>query len=291
MAEVEVRGLRFHVQTAGRGERAVVLIHGWGLDNSSSQYFLLAPGLTAGRKVVCYDLRGHGMTEQPKTGYSLAEHALDLGGILDALGLVGAPVGLVGTSMGGRIALAFASMFPERVESIVLLDSELVDDPEQVERFAELMAKGPKAFENPVRDFWEEFLDEHRQPDGTLDRDATLLADWMESKRDVRRKLRIGRTFYGLIWRTSFFEDVRNEPPWDWELLAATVRCPVLALYGDRSNALETGRLLEQTLPSCTLELVPDTGHFVIYRTDLVREALKRWFLAADELTAGSAAG
>jgi len=40
------------------------------------------------------------------------------------------------------------------------------------------------------------------------------------------------------------------------------VRAPVLAVYGERSFALPSGRLLARTVPGCRLVVVPRAGHF-----------------------------
>ena len=287
MPDVEARGVRFHVQTTGRGAPAVVLIHGFVIDNSSSHYFMVAPALSPYRRVVCYDLRGHGLSEAPPTGYTLEDAVLDLEAVLDEVGERGRRVGLVGTSMGGRVALEFALRLPERVESVALLDSELSDEEGRLPDLAETVRQGPAAFEERVRQGWEQFLEEHRLPDGSLDSEASAMKSWVESKRDLRRKAKLGATLYRLLWSTSFLDDLLATPPVDWERLAHLER-PVLALYGERSEMLPTGRRLAETLPRCTLEVLPDCGHSVIFRTDAVGDALRRWF--ADPAAGSTAA-
>jgi 3-oxoadipate enol-lactonase len=71
------------------------------------------------RRVVRYDLRGHGMTTTtPQENYRIEVLADDLAALLDALGIARAAV--VGLSIGGVIAQRFAAQFPERVERLVL---------------------------------------------------------------------------------------------------------------------------------------------------------------------------
>ena len=60
MAEVEVRGLKLHVQRLGEGGRPVVFLHGLVMDNLSSWYFTVANPVAQQRSVLLYDLRGHG---------------------------------------------------------------------------------------------------------------------------------------------------------------------------------------------------------------------------------------
>src|SRR4051812_21288804 len=97
MAEVIAGGVRFHVQqlpahhpTGSTNHPAhppvVVFVHGLGVDNMSSFYYTLAnPAARAGADVILYDLRGHGHTERPPTGYSLEASVRDLTALLDAL--------------------------------------------------------------------------------------------------------------------------------------------------------------------------------------------------------------
>ena len=41
-----------------------------------------------------------------------------------------------------------------------------------------------------------------------------------------------------------------------------TLRQPVLALYGEHSPALKTGKVLRRQLPRCFLRIIPEAGHF-----------------------------
>jgi len=134
MAEVTADGIRFHVQRlpahclTGSTDHpvdspTVVFVHGLGIDNMSSFYYTLAnPAAHAGADVILYDLRGHGGTERPPTGYSVEASVRDLTALLDALG-VSQPVHLVGNSFGGTVALAFAMAHPVRVASVLLIEA------------------------------------------------------------------------------------------------------------------------------------------------------------------------
>ena len=121
MAEVEANGLRFHVQRLGAGPRTVVFLHGLVMDNLSSWYFSVANSAAQQADVVLYDLRGHGRSERPSSGYGLDEMVTDLVGILDAQGIDG-PVDLIGNSYGGLLALAFAFAHPERTGGLLLAE-------------------------------------------------------------------------------------------------------------------------------------------------------------------------
>src|SRR5947208_17062692 len=125
MADVTARGLRFHVQTmpGAPDGPVVVFIHGLVMDNLSSFYYTLAgPAATAGFRSVLYDLRGHGRSERPPSGYGAADAVADLFAVLDALGHR-RPVHLVANSFGGVIALNAALARPERVGGLVMVEA------------------------------------------------------------------------------------------------------------------------------------------------------------------------
>ena len=125
--DLDVRGLRLHLRERGpEGGPACVLLHGW-LDTSGS-FDLLAPILSAaGVHTFALDLRGHGDSGWVGPGgfYHLAEYLADLDGALDALGLAGAggaPVRLLGHSLGATVSLLYAGTKPARVAHVALLD-------------------------------------------------------------------------------------------------------------------------------------------------------------------------
>src|SRR5204863_9561465 len=97
MADVVAGGVRHHVQRLGaRGPgRTVVFVHGLVMDNLSSFYFTLANPAAETADVILYDLRGHGMSERPAAGYTVAQLVADLAGLLAALDVT-RPVQLVG---------------------------------------------------------------------------------------------------------------------------------------------------------------------------------------------------
>jgi 3-oxoadipate enol-lactonase len=122
MPHVSTNDIATFYEEAGQGP-PVVLIHGHTLDLRlwDAQ---VAPLVDADYRVVRYDVRGHGQSEAPVTGYTYQNYSLDLRDLLDRLH-VDAPAHLVGLSMGGGIALQFALDSPARAASLTLVDSAL----------------------------------------------------------------------------------------------------------------------------------------------------------------------
>lgn len=101
----------------------VVFVHGLVMDNLSSFYYTLAAPLAkAGFGTVLFDLRGHGLSERPPTGYTPEESAEDLVAVLDEIGVT-EPVFLLGNSYGGVVAMHAAVGAPDRVGGVVLVES------------------------------------------------------------------------------------------------------------------------------------------------------------------------
>jgi pimeloyl-ACP methyl ester carboxylesterase len=83
--------------------------------------------LEAGHASVAVDLRGHGHSDKPDTGYDFATISADLRTLIAALGPGFARPILVGQSWGAGVVLDFAVRFPELTRGIVLVDGGLTD--------------------------------------------------------------------------------------------------------------------------------------------------------------------
>ena len=95
----------------------LVLLHG--LFGSAAQWHHIAAPLSARRRVLAVDLRNHGLS--PHTdAMDYESMAEDLRELLDAQGIAQARI--VGHSMGGKVAMAFALRHPGRTEALAVLD-------------------------------------------------------------------------------------------------------------------------------------------------------------------------
>lgn len=106
-----------HAEATGEGP-ALVLVHAGICD--SGMWDPQWRSLAGRHRLIRHDMRGFGRSPVPPGAYS---HARDLVAVMDAAGLSDAVV--VGTSMGGRVALEVAVAHPERVSALVLVGSGL----------------------------------------------------------------------------------------------------------------------------------------------------------------------
>lgn len=117
---LKVGGQLVHIEQAGSGE-PVILLHGFGASTYSWRNVM--PALAASFRVIAIDLNGFGYTQRPRTfeSYTREGQAGLVLGVMDALGL--RSTHLMGHSYGGGLSLFLASRHPERVRSLVLVDS------------------------------------------------------------------------------------------------------------------------------------------------------------------------
>jgi pimeloyl-ACP methyl ester carboxylesterase len=113
---IKVHGHEISYRTGGSGP-VVLLIHG--MAGSSSAWKPILEDLGEHATYVAPDLPGHGRSAKPRGDYSLGAQASFLRDLLAALGHDRATV--VGTSLGGGIAMQFSYQHPERCERLVLV--------------------------------------------------------------------------------------------------------------------------------------------------------------------------
>ncbi len=253
MADVVVGGLRLHVQRLGRpepgapGKPIVVFLHGLVMDNLSSWFFTVANPATRLAEVLLYDLRGHGLSARPASGYTLEDHLADLAGLLDAL-VPGRPVILVGNSFGGLLALAFARAQPARTAGLVLVDGHLGD-----EGFGAQMAETLR-LTGAARD----------------QRIAASFAPWL-GRHSERKRTRLADNARALVEGTTLVADMEHTPPLGAAELGV-LRLPVLALYGEHSDLRARSQALLAHAPDVEVAVLAGCSHSVLWEaTDEVR--------------------
>jgi pimeloyl-ACP methyl ester carboxylesterase len=246
----------------GRGDQTVVMIHGMLIDNLSSLYYTTAPAASDVMDVVLYDIRGHGRSERPPTGYGVDDAVDDLIAILGTLGIDG-PVHLLGNSYGGTIGLAMAHRYPERVAGLALIEAHFA-----VEGWGESLAHDLE------------------------------LAGFGLNHDDMQRYLgaqggrklnRLARQALSLVGETSLIDDLRAAPALHADDLRA-ISCPTIAIYGEHSDVIDRAHDLDALLPCCEMNILLDCSHSALLEaTFTVRELVHDWYarIAAGEPIVG----
>jgi pimeloyl-ACP methyl ester carboxylesterase len=123
--------LTIAVKEYGQG-RDLVLIHGIG--STSDTWRPVIDELADAFRLFAIDLRGHGESDKPDTGYLVEDYARDLQGVIGGLGLE-QPL-LMGHSLGGMTTMRWAIDHPLTAKRIVLEDPPLRPSPNAKELFA-----------------------------------------------------------------------------------------------------------------------------------------------------------
>jgi pimeloyl-ACP methyl ester carboxylesterase len=253
MPMLTVNGLKFHYQQAGTGPD-VIFVHGVTGDLSIWYLCRAVQVLSATHRVTVFDLRGHGYSDAPPTGYTSADHARDLLAIMDQIGAERAH--LVGHSFGGVIVVHTAVFAPERVESLILSDPYFpaLRHLEDVSRWGHWQNFREEAEQAGVTLSDEHWYDLGRFFDQVLHlKDENLLKfRHAVGLPALNRLLRLSNTTCG--------EDTKVAAGLTIELIQS-LKHPVLALYGEFSPFLATAYHLVDHLPDCRCATVPGAKH------------------------------
>jgi pimeloyl-ACP methyl ester carboxylesterase len=234
MPIVERNGRRFHVQELGTSGPPVVLVHGL-LETLATWYFTAAPELARTHRVLLFDQRGHGRSDPARSGYDLDSLTGDLAAHVDAFA-DGEPASVVGSSLGGAVALRYALDRPGRVERLVLVEAPLplVSSPE--------LGWLAEAGEDELLEILPAAHRRGLTPGG-------------------RRLDRLTRQARTLTSETTLIDDLLAQPDIPDDELRQ-LRVPVLLCYGVRSHCRPARDRLLRALPDARPVDLP-AGHFV----------------------------
>ena len=267
---LDIDGLRLHYLDWGNpGAPPIVCVHGY---TSSAQAFnALARRLRDRHHVVAPDVRGHGESGwSPSGAYQYEDQVGDLAALVDKLGL--ARFTLVGTSMGGIIAMAYAGAHPDRLVRLVINDigpdvevgsqriTQMVGSrPDEFATLDDAMAyrrqMSPIVAGRSPEDQRELALGVLRQrPDGRW--------IWKMDPEYIRQRVRVGAPQRPALWPA---------------LSRAT--CPTLVVWGSDSDVLSESqaRRMVEALPKGELVTVPAVGHAPTLVEPAVVAALERF--------------
>lgn len=269
MPSAHVNGIRLNYLQAGpedasHGVEDLVMVHGLAT-NMAFWYFRYAPLFSRKYRVTLFDLRGHGHSEMPQTGYTPRDLGNDVHALLDHVGIQKAH--FVAHSFGGVAVLNMACRAPERVSSLVLADTHISaarhHAPHRWGHASEIQA----------------ILDAHDMKLNTLEpyfgyRLLTEVAHLQLRGEDVPPQLlelvsplmgkygkRTAAQWLKLMDTTEAEAELLGDDGLALERLRE-LRFPILAMYGDQSQARLTGAELLEVWPHAYFRRVRDAGHF-----------------------------
>ena len=295
MPKVSIKNIELNYFQTGSGAD-LVMAHGLGA-NMAFWYPKVASLLAKEFRVTLFELRGHGASSMPASGYTTRDMASDLKGLLDALGIERAH--LAGHSFGGGVALHFSTLFPERVLSLTLADAVVKS-----------LQPSMKLRDWP---YWMETLKEKYASCGIyLDDGLDLDADMLNKLADpglagARENFRTNDFFLpfgswnggrkaAALWQkllstTTAKDDFKEIGGLGIDDIRKS-SSPCLAIYGQHSMFLQTMRALVDLMPCCKPVIVPGRGHFhPAIEPAFFAAALKDFILGEATPVSGTAAG
>jgi pimeloyl-ACP methyl ester carboxylesterase len=253
---ISIHGHHVSYRIGGEGP-VILLVHG--MAGSSSTWRSVWDDLTARATVIAPDLPGHGRTDKPRGDYSLGAQASFLRDLLVALRRDRATV--VGTSLGGGIALQFSYQYPERLERLVLVGAGGLG--EEVTPILRALAVPGTDLVLPAL-FQPVFRDAARAVAGWFGRVGLKPAAATEE---------IFRAYASLVdpeTRTAFVHTLRSVVDQRGQRVSAHDRLylasdvPTLIVWGENDPIIPVshGRAAHEAMPGSRLEILPGVGHF-----------------------------
>lgn len=241
-----------HLDWGNPHAEPLVLLHGIRLHAHCWNHF--SRRIRERHRVLALDARGHGDSDWAAGQYHLHDFYEDVASVMDGRGVESAT--LVGHSLGGRTAMLFAHLHPERVKRLVLVDI------------------GPSLPESALkRDFSRVTETPHPRDFASYDEAADYLAGILSRapRPLIEESVRHGmntRPDGRLVWK---YDPGLGGPPlprpdrreWDlWEV-AAAISCPTLLLYGEHSQVVspEIAERMANEMPDCRVERIANAGH------------------------------
>jgi len=248
-------GLRLFSRVYAAAADAPVVLCLHGLMRNSRDFGELAAHLSARYRVIVPDLRGRGLSARDphSNNYQIPVYLQDVLRLLAGLGA--ARVSVIGTSLGGLMAMLLARMHPGLVQRIVLNDVGPEVDPAGLERL-----RGYVGRQAPVRD-WPEAIAQVREIYGAA---WPGLSDerWRSLARLSYRANAAGVPQVDADPRIG--EPLRgNAAPDLWSFWGALARVPTLAIRGAHSDILSAATLarMQREKPDLKVLTVPNRGH------------------------------
>ena len=249
---VSTTALKLHYLDWGtEGKQHMLFLHG-ALQQGHSWDFVALP-LCPDYHVLALDSRGHGDSDwAPEGDYSPEAYQADLDGFVDALGLD--QFILVGHSMGGRNAYIYASRHPEKVKSLVI-----VDTGPRISSSGESRIRSFRELPDDL-DTYQEFATRVQEYTGrTREQVLGALKYTIKQRSDGKWTWK-----YDRLLRSPGFQMGTWPPERLWESVSG-IRCPTLIVRGSDSDIFESEvmeRMLE-VIPGSTSAVVARAGHLV----------------------------
>jgi len=215
---LQANGIRLHYLDHPGDAPPLLLMPGL-TANAHSFDGLIKAGLSPKLQVLALDLRGRGLSDKPDSGYSMADHAADVLGLLDTLELQQVVLG--SHSFGGLLTLYMAAHYPERISKLVIIDAAGSMHPQVRELIKPALDRLGKILPS-----WEDYIGAMKQ--------IPFYQDWwdptIESYYRADVEIRDDGTVKPCSRSDAIIEAVDKAIVEDWAQHLAAIRQPMLLL-------------------------------------------------------------
>lgn len=253
---------------------APLVVCAGGVANTAMRFAFLAAELGRDHRVVCMDWLGRGRSGwlADVSEYAMPTYVEQLRQMLVHLG-AGArrPAVLLGSSLGGSVAIEFAARFPARVARLVLNDVGPSIPRERRQRRAETLARF-HVFRTPEE--LSRRVGAAHKNDGPVSEEIRQFIAWHQTRWSSENAARVYRHDPRalLAYREAARRSVDQWQAW------RRVRCPVLLLHGMQSDALSARTIARmQRLHPITVAHIPDTGHTPVLSDRNQTRCIREW--------------
>ncbi len=242
--------LYYEIHGNPNGEQTIAFFNG--VMASVSSWALLWPVFErAGFRIIVHDFKGQLKSSKPEGPYSFADHCAEAKALFEYLGVE--KLHLVGTSYGGEIAMKFASIYPDMVQSISVIDSVSELDP-----VCQGFVVGWKVLcdTGDGETFFWGMAPSIYGPDFLTNNQEMLSARAKAIKDNPNSYLEGQKILYDTFVREVTMTD---------EL--CNIKCPALILCGERDilKPPKFSRIMARNIPNAEYLTIPDCGHVAIF--------------------------
>jgi pimeloyl-ACP methyl ester carboxylesterase len=256
-------GLSLHALEWSSEGTALLFLHGF--SNDAHVWNRVAPMAAPHYRTLAFDQRGHGDSDRdPEGRYDHETMARDVNAALESLGI--ARVVIVGHSMGGRVAMRFAGLFPEKLAGLVIVDSAPDLDARGTTRISLDVQQQDWSFAS-VADY--ERVLQRQYPVTPPEILTELAAHWTRRRPDGRYELKLDPLFMKARQGASAEDAKRASEQESKRLWAALEKlpCPALVIRGAASDVMSAevaDEMVDDVIPNAKLETIARAGHSVM---------------------------
>lgn len=250
--DTRLEGLNLHYTDSEKGEKTVILMHGWGCDHTTVASIERVAS-SCGYRVVNVDFPGFGDSQEPTDVWGVEDYTRQIEALTKELGIK-SPI-LLGHSFGGRVGILYASR--NQVEKLILVDAAGIKPKRSLKYYWKVYSF--KAIKRLMylflgKDAAEKRLDAKRAKAGS--------SDYANASPMMRRIL----------------SKVVNEDLTDCLHL---IKAPTLLIWGENDTAtpLSDAQKMEKLIPDAGLVSFSGCGHYSFLDNPIQFAAVLRSFL------------